>query len=150
MAGILHARLVTGEAPPFAGLLGELIGLVVAPYLDPYEVALRIKRGEEVARKIAEQRTSSAASSRARVPPPPALRHPSAYRARSCVIFIAANPGASNKDVAAGIGVSSLGQVSELLKRLADSGLLTKNSRGTGPTQCVAAHASRRAGLAGT
>jgi hypothetical protein len=67
-----------------------------------------------------------------RVQLPAGLSHPGAYRARSCVIFLAANPAASNKAVAAGIGVSSLGQVSELLKRLAGTGLLIKHSGGAG------------------
>lgn len=132
VAGILHTRLVTGEAPPFIGLLGQLVGLVVAPYLDPHEVVREIKRGEDVARTIAQKRASSSSSAPARAQIPAALRHPGAHRARSCVIFLAANPGASNTAVAAGIGVSHLSQVSELLSRLAAVGLLTKQSGGPG------------------
>ena len=132
VAGILHTRLVTGEAPPFIGLLGQLMGLVIAPYLDPHDVVREIERGEEVARVIAEERSPGPATSRAGVRLPAVLRHPGAYRARACVVFLAANPGVSNKAVAAGIGVSSLGQVSELLKRLAGSGLLVKHSAGVG------------------
>jgi AcrR family transcriptional regulator len=132
VAGILHTRLVTGEAPPFIGLLGQLVGLVVAPYLDSHDVVREIKRGEEMARVIAEEHSSAPSSSHARVRIPAGLRHPGAYRARSCVIFLAAHPGVSNKAVAAGIGVSSLGQVSELLKRLAGIGMLIKHSGGAG------------------
>lgn len=132
VTGILHARLVTGEAPPFIGLLGQLVGLVVAPYLDSHDVVREIKRGEDLARAIAEERASSSSLSPAKVPIPVGLRHPGAHRARSCVIFLAANPGASNKSVAAGIGISHLSQVSELLSRLAGIGLLTKQSGGPG------------------
>jgi AcrR family transcriptional regulator len=132
VAGILHTRLVTGEAPPFIGLLGQLMGLVVAPYLDPDEVAREIERGEGRARVIAQKRPFGLSSPQIRVQLPAGLSHPGAYRARSCVIFLAANPAASNKAVAAGIGVSSLGQVSELLKRLAGTGLLIKHSGGAG------------------
>ena len=132
VAGILHTRLVTGEAPPFIGLLGQLVGLVVAPYLDPDGVVREIGRGEERARAIAERRHSRLSSPQISVQLPAGLRHPGAYRARSSVIFLAANPGASNKAVAAGIGVSSLGQVSELLKRLGGIGLLIKHSGGAG------------------
>jgi AcrR family transcriptional regulator len=131
VAGILHTRLVTGEAPPFIDLLGQLVGLVVCPYLDPHDVVTEIKRGEALAQSIAEKHASSS-------PPPttmqlPAvLRHPSAFRARSCVIFLAAHPGASNKEIAAGIGMPHLGQVSELLARLARNGLLHKHAGGAG------------------
>jgi AcrR family transcriptional regulator len=132
VAGILHTRLVTGEAPPFIGLLGQLVGLVVCPYLDPHEVVREVKRGEMLAQTIAEKRASSPSLPSTTVQLPAALSHPGAYRARSCVTFIAANPGASNKQVAAGIDVPHLGQVSELLARLARGGLLRKHAGGAG------------------
>jgi hypothetical protein len=132
VAGILHTRLVTGEAPPFVGLLGQLVGLVVCPYLDPHDVVREVKRGEALARTITERHASSSPPSLAAVQLPPALSHPGAYRARSCVIYIASNPGASNKQIAAGIDVPHLGQVSELLARLVRSGLLRKHAGGAG------------------
>jgi AcrR family transcriptional regulator len=116
VAGILHTRLVTGEAPPFIGLLGQLVGLVVCPYLDPHEVLREVKRGEALARTISEDAASSSSSPIASVQLPAALRH----------------PGASNKAIAAGIGVPHLGQVSELLARLARGGLLRKHAGGAG------------------
>jgi AcrR family transcriptional regulator len=132
VAGILHTRLVTGEAPPFIGLLGQLVGLVVCPYLDPYEVVIEVKRGEALAQAIAEKRASSPSPPSTTVQLPAALNHPGAYRARSCMMFIAANPGASNKQIAEGIDVPHLGQVSELLARLARGGLLHKHAGGAG------------------
>lgn len=132
VAGILHTRLVTGEAPPFIGLLGQLVGLVVAPYLDPHDVVQEIKRGEDTARRIAQERPPRPSKSYASARIPAALRQPGAYRARACVIFLSVNPGVSNNEVAAGIGVSHLGQVSELLKRLVVTGLLTKHPGGAG------------------
>jgi AcrR family transcriptional regulator len=132
VAGILHTRLVMGEAPPFIGLLGQLVGLVVCPYLDPYDVVREIKRAEELARTIATERSSGSSPPPASVQMPAALSRPGAYRARSCVTFIAANPGTSNKAIAAGVGMPHLGQVSELLARLARSGLLHKHTGGAG------------------
>jgi hypothetical protein len=132
VAGILHTRLVTGEAPPFIGLLGQLVGLVVCPYLEPHDVVREVKRGEALARTITERHASSSSPPPAAVQLPAALSHPGAYRARSCVIFIAANPGTSNKQIAAGIDVPHLGQVSELLARLARGGLLRKHAGGAG------------------
>ena len=132
VAGILHARLVTGEAPPFIGLLGQLVGLVVCPYLDPYDVVLEVKRGEALAQAIAEKRASSPSPPSTTMQLPATLSHPGAYRARSCVTFIAVHPGASNKQIAAGIDVPHLGQVSELLARLARGGMLRKRAGGAG------------------
>jgi AcrR family transcriptional regulator len=132
VAGILHTRLVTGEAPPFIALLGQLVGLVVCPYLDPHDVVREIKRGEALAQTIAERRASSSSPAPATVQLPAVLSHPGAFRARSCVIFIAANPGSSNKQIAAGIGIPHLGQASELLARLARNGLLHKYAGGAG------------------
>jgi len=132
VAGILHTRLVTGEAPPFIDLLGQLVGLVVCPYLEPHDVVTEIKRGEALAQSIAEKHVSSSSPPPATVQLPAGLRNPGAFRARSCVTFIAANPGASNKQIAAGIGMSHLGQVSELLARLARGGLLRKHAGGAG------------------
>jgi DNA-binding MarR family transcriptional regulator len=48
------------------------------------------------------------------------------------VAFIAVNPGANNKQIADGIEVPHFGQVSELLARLARSGLLRKHAGGAG------------------
>jgi AcrR family transcriptional regulator len=132
VAGILHTRLVMGEAPPFIGLLGQLVGLVVCPYLDPHEVVMEVKRGEALAQTIAERHASSPSPLLLTVQLPAVLSHPGAYRARSCITFIAANPGASNKQIAAGIDVPHLGQVSELLARLMRSGLLRKHAGGAG------------------
>jgi AcrR family transcriptional regulator len=128
VAGILHTRLVTGDAPPFIGLLGQMVGLVLTPYLDPADVVREVNRAEEMAYTIARGCSSTHATARL----PSVLQNPGAYRARSCLAFLASNLGASNKAVAAGIGVSNLGQVSELLKRLASAGLLVKHSNGIG------------------
>jgi len=117
---------------PWIGKAVFLVGLVVCPYLDPHDVVIEIKRGEQLAQSIAEKHASSFSPSTTTVQLPAGLSHPGAYRARSCVIFLAANPGVSNKAVAVGIGVSSLGQVSELLNRLAGIGLLIKRSGGAG------------------
>jgi AcrR family transcriptional regulator len=132
VAGILHTRLVTGEAPPFIGLLGQLVGLVVCPYLDPHDVVREVKRGEALAQSIAEKHASSSSPPAATVQLPAGLRNPGAFRARSCVTFIAANPGASNKEIAAGTGMLHLGQVSELLARLERADLLHKHAGGAG------------------
>jgi AcrR family transcriptional regulator len=130
VAGILHARLVSGQAPPFIGLLGELAALVVTPFLGPDEAIEAAGLGEERSKVLAEERT--ARPLRPRVPIPKQLHHARASRARACVLYIAENPGASNKKIARGIGIKHLGQASTLLSRLERLEVLTKRAGGAG------------------
>jgi hypothetical protein len=63
---------------------------------------------------------------------PVMLSNPSARRARECLLFLASHPGASNREVAAGIGVTHQPQISRLLSCLARENLLSKQSEGAG------------------
>lgn len=124
MLGILHGRLVTNRVPHFIGMLGELVTLLVTPFLGRADVA-------EVA-SLAEQRSHAIAGERAVRPlkaspvVPKALRHASARRARACLLYVSRHPGASNQDVALGVGVTHHGQISALLARLERHGMLVK------------------------
>jgi AcrR family transcriptional regulator len=130
VAGILHARLAAGQAPPFINLLGELAELVVAPYLGPGEAAEAGRIGEERSQTIARER--SARPPEHRVPIPRQLDHARASRARACVLYVAEHPGASNQKIATGIGIRHLGQASTLLARLEEIEVLTKRAGGAG------------------
>jgi AcrR family transcriptional regulator len=130
VAGILHARLVAYQAPPFTNLLGELAALVVSVYLGPDEAAEAARIGDERSRVIARER--SAKPPYPRVPVPKQLHHARARRARACVLYVAEHPGASNQKIAAGIGISHLGQASTLLARLEQLEVLTKQAGGAG------------------
>lgn len=101
-----------GQAPPFIEMLGELAGLVVAPYLGVPAALKEIKRGEARARVLMQEMGTR--QSTVAVSIPGELRHAGAYRLRSCLIYLAENPGVSNQAVANGIGVSHLGQTSVL------------------------------------
>jgi DNA-binding PadR family transcriptional regulator len=57
---------------------------------------------------------------------------PAAHRVRLCLLYVAEHPGASNRQIAAGIGITHKGQISTLLSRLASEGLLVKRSTGIG------------------
>lgn len=130
IAGILHARLVFGQAPPFIGLLGELAAVVVTPYLGSHEAAETARIGEARSRAIVRERSSK--PPHLRVPVPKELHHARASRARACVLYVAENPGASNQKIATGIGIRHLGQASTLLARLEELELLTKRAGGAG------------------
>ena len=57
---------------------------------------------------------------------------PNAHRARRCVLFLADRPHASNREIAAAIGVAHESQTSKLLACLLTEGLLAKRSDGVG------------------
>jgi hypothetical protein len=130
--GILHTHIAMGKPEPLIELLGPLMGVVSRSHLPPGEVALEVERGEELARAIQ-------AGEHALGPPgeqpgeiPAVLGNPNAHRARECLLFLAEHPGASNREVAAGIGVAHQSQISKLLGDLVEEGLVVKRSRGAG------------------
>jgi AcrR family transcriptional regulator len=130
VAGLLHARMVSGQAPPFTKLLGELAGQMVLPFLGAEEAAEATRIGNRRAHAIAREHFARPQTSR--VPIPRQLHHARASRARACVLFLAENPGASNRKIASGIGIRHLGQASTMLARLEEIEVLTKRAGGAG------------------
>jgi AcrR family transcriptional regulator len=130
--GILHTHIATGRPEPLIELLGPLMGLVSRPYLPRREIAREVERGAALARAIQ-------AGEHALGPPgeqpgeiPAVLGNPNAHRARECLLFLVDHPDASNREVAAGIGVVHQSQISKLLGDLVAEGLVVKRSEGTG------------------
>ncbi|MGA8363231.1 MAG: hypothetical protein WB709_01785 [Solirubrobacteraceae bacterium] len=132
VTGILHAQLVAGKAPPFVNLLGSLATFVLAQHLDPQSVARGAVKAEQSARKLAQESHVQPPKNRTEVQLPKALFHPSAFRARSCVLSLVDRPEASNKAIAASIDLPHHGQMSKLLLRLEREGLLAKRAGGSG------------------
>jgi predicted transcriptional regulator len=56
-----------------------------------------------------------------------------APRRALALLFIAEHPGASNREIAAGVGVSDEAQMSRLLRRMADLGLAVNTNDGGNP-----------------
>ncbi len=134
--GIMHDHLVRGESAPLVSLLGPLMGAITAPYLDPAGVAREVRRGDALSRRILAGRAPPSSNGNGKgnggagceLRVPRALSDPRAHRARSCVVFIAGSPGASNRQIADGIGVRGHSQISTLLARLQRAGLLHKRA----------------------
>ncbi len=126
IAGILHRRLITGEAPPFIDLLAPLASIALEPYCDEQAVG----QAHEHARQLTQELSKKHAAQRPRPATdtaiPKALSNPRAHRSRECLRYLAAHPGASNRAVAEGIGLTRLEQAAGLLARLANHGLLLK------------------------
>jgi hypothetical protein len=111
------------------------MGLVSAPYLDQRAVTREIARGEALARELlAERYAPHQQTQQAGVEVPNLLLDPRAHRARACLLYLAENPGASNRQVADAVGVTGRTQISALLARMHSVGLLAKRpSRPGGP-----------------
>jgi AcrR family transcriptional regulator/DNA-binding MarR family transcriptional regulator len=127
--GIVYARLLRGEHAPLTGLFGELMGMIVLPYLGPAAVR------REQARPVPEL---GAAGDVERAPAElGADRDPLAgtgmrltYRTARVLACIAGEPGASNRVVAEHAGVADAGQISKLLRRLERLGLVVNTGGG--------------------
>jgi AcrR family transcriptional regulator len=126
VAGILYTRRISGDAPPYVGLLGELTAVVVAPYFGFDAAAAEMVRGNARAH-VLETEMSKPTGERL-VSIPKGLRHGKAARRRLCLAFVAENPGASNQTIAAGIDLSHLGQTSMALASLEELGVVVKRA----------------------
>jgi AcrR family transcriptional regulator len=124
---IVHRRLQARERGPLAGLLGELVGMIVLPYLGP-GAASRERERPPLAPLRAARRS---------VP----VRRPGAdalseipmrltYRTLRVLAGVAERPGASNREIADRAGIQDPGQVSKLLARLERLGMLSNTGGG--------------------
>lgn len=132
--GLIQSHVVAGKAEPLIGLLGPLIELIETPFLDPELVRMDVRRGENDVRELLAESYPPPRShmSGEKLLLPALLSAPNAHRARRCMLFVACNPGASNRQVASGIEVTHHGQVSTLLGRLRNLELLEKTDGAPG------------------
>lgn len=117
---ILHTRLINGGAGVTPELGGELMALVLAPYLGASVAAREIERGAP-SRPVHVLANGSNPLSRL----PMRLTH------RTVLVLhaVAGQPGSSNRQIADLAGIADQGQASKLLRRLAAIGLIENPSR---------------------
>jgi AcrR family transcriptional regulator/DNA-binding MarR family transcriptional regulator len=121
---VIHARLVRRDRGALTDLVNPLMSVIVLPYL-----------GQAAAKREAE-RPTPARHQRApgqRRDPLRDLDMRLTYRTVRVLIAISANPGASNRGIADTAGVSDQGQISKLLLRLQNLGLI--HNSGDGPAK---------------
>lgn len=130
---VLHARLLedppavtgtSGEGGPngdsFAGLVAPLMGMIVLPYL-----------GVAAARKeLARPAPKPDSTHRPNCNPFSGLEMRLTYRTVRVLMAIAAHPGSSNRTIADTAEVTDQGQMSKLLARLQDIGLIENTGGG--------------------
>ncbi len=129
---IVYSRLSRGDGEPLTGLLGELMAMIVLPYLGP-AVARRERARPAPTAPPAVPMTHAAAPSSA--PDPLAdvnlrLTHRTARVLEGIAELSGRGSDPSNREVATYAGVSDPGQISKLLRRLERLGLLANTGAG--------------------
>jgi AcrR family transcriptional regulator len=126
---IVHARILARDAaaangapaPALSALTGELMGVIVLPYFGQ---AAAQKELHKPAPSLDEIKT------RPRRDPLEGLAMRLTYRTVRVLMAVAAAPGASNRVLAEGSGISDQGQISKLLARLCALGLVDNTGEG--------------------
>jgi AcrR family transcriptional regulator len=120
---VVHARLLAQPTVLLAGLVNELMGIIVLPYLGTAATS------RELARPLPK---SQAPVHRASNDPLRELEMRLTYRTVRVLNAVAAQPGASNRQMADEAGISDQGQISKLLARLERLGLIRNTRAGSG------------------
>jgi AcrR family transcriptional regulator len=109
---ILHARLARSRREPLQGLLGELTGMIVLPYLGAGAARREQERPAPAPVPLKTAPTTVLTAALAALP----MRL--TYRTAKVIQCIAEHPGISNRQVADHAGIHDQGQISKLLSRL--------------------------------
>ncbi|MGH2853892.1 MAG: TetR family transcriptional regulator [Solirubrobacteraceae bacterium] len=125
---IVYARLLRGERKPLAGLLGELMGMIVLPYLGPAVARREQARSAPVLPRVA--RLGGSRGLPLAGDPLRGVPVRLTYRTARVLEGVAEHPGASNRMVADYAGIVDPGQISKHLRRLERVGLLANRGRG--------------------
>ncbi len=125
---IVYARLLRGEREPLSGLLGELMGMIVLPYLGA--AAARREQARPLPAGPVRAGVGPDGAGRAVRDPLEGVSMRLTYRTARVLECVGERPGASNREVAERAGVQDPGQVSKLLARLERLGLLANAGEG--------------------
>lgn len=116
---VLYSHLVKAPGEPLRGLLGQLVGMVVLPYLGGAAAQRELSRPAPVSESSQSEGLSLEANDLLA-----ALPMRLTYRTANVLRTLEEHPGRSNRQVADMVGISDQGQISKLLARLARLGLL--------------------------
>jgi AcrR family transcriptional regulator len=126
--GIVHARLLRGEREALLGLVGELMGLIVLPYMGP--AAARREQAMSAPDAPVPVQSGPLVRGTPSEDPLQGLQMRWTYRTARVMQGISELPGASNREVADFAGIQDQGQVSKLLARLQRLGLIANAGDG--------------------
>jgi AcrR family transcriptional regulator len=129
---IVYSRLARGEREPLTGLLGELLAMIVLPYLGP--ASARRERSRPAPAVLPDTSITRASAPRSARDPLADVNLRLTHRTARVLEGIAELTGRgsdpSNREVATFAGVTDPGQISKLLRRLERLGLLLNTGAG--------------------
>jgi AcrR family transcriptional regulator len=127
---IVYKRLLNGERAPLTDLHGELMGMIVLPYLGAAAAARERKRRVPPALSEPAMTGVARVADARRDDPLRGVPMRLTYRTARVLQTVAECPGGSNRSIGEGAGLTDQGQVSKLLARLQRLGLLTNTGEG--------------------
>ena len=119
--GVIHARLLELRPDPLLELLGGLMATIVLPYRGSAAAARELERP---APRIPSKRRDGDGLSRRPVGAPSPVDYRLTVRTQMALAAVAGHPGLNNREVSEIIGLSDQGQISRMMKRLSDQGLV--------------------------
>jgi DNA-binding MarR family transcriptional regulator len=132
VCGVIHSRLLESRPDPLLGLLGPLMATIVLPYRGQQAAAAELARATSEpapARSVrrdgpsGESKAHNGLSGLIQGSSVPAEFRPT-LRTFTVLSAIAERPGLNNREVADAAGIVDQGQISRLLWRLEDQGLV--------------------------
>jgi AcrR family transcriptional regulator/Mn-dependent DtxR family transcriptional regulator len=119
--GVIHARLLELRPEPLLGLLNQLMATIVLPYRGSAAAARELSRPTQ--RRVRGRSVPLIVA-----PRPSGLASPVDYRltvrTQMALAAVAGRPGLNNREVSEAIGLADQGQVSRMMKRLQEQGLV--------------------------
>jgi AcrR family transcriptional regulator/DNA-binding MarR family transcriptional regulator len=125
--GVIHARLLEQSPEPLLGLLGELMAMIVLPYRGRAASARELARPTPNPVLEASPDTLGDVSVRPLGSGAP-VDFRLTVRSQTVLAVVAEHPGLNNQQVSERAGISDQGQISRLMIRLAEQGLI-ENTR---------------------
>ena len=132
--GIVYARLLKGEQTPLTGLLGELMGMIVLPYLGPAAARREQTLPAPAISAVSAGGVRDGVGPVGVVDPLESVPMRLTYRTSRVLAGVAELGGhgsdPSNRQVGEYAEIADAGQVSKLLRRLEGLGLLANSGAG--------------------
>ncbi len=119
--GVIHARLLELRPEPLVELLGSLMATIVLPYRGSAAAARELGRPVP---KIPARRRDGDGLSRRPVGAASPVDYRLTVRTQMALAAVAGRPGLNNREVSEIIGLADQGQISRMMKRLSDQGLV--------------------------
>jgi DNA-binding MarR family transcriptional regulator len=119
--GVIHARLLELRPEPLIELAGALMATIVLPYRGSAAAARELSRPPQTKRRgrsappIVASRPLGSASP---------VDYRLTVRTQMALVAVAGRPGLNNREVSEIIGLADQGQVSRMMKRLQEQGLV--------------------------